>query len=119
MTGVLVAAARDGVENQVTEYDLAPVSLLIILLAAVCGSWDWRRAGARMACRDLVLLGQLVVVSDLEQVLSKLVGFLDDGGVSVLSLLPQRVGACVAFLALICECDEGAASVAAVFLEPD
>jgi hypothetical protein len=68
-----------------------------------------------------ILLSQLVVVSDLEQVLSKLVGvgLADNGGVSVLSRLPERVGVCVAFPALICECHEGAASVAAVFFEPD
>ena len=68
-----------------------------------------------------ILLSQLVVVSDLEQVLSKQVGLglADNGGVSVLSRLPERVGVCVAFPALICECHEGAASVAAVFFEPD
>ena len=68
-----------------------------------------------------MLLCQVVVVSDLEQVLSKLVGmgFADNGGVSVLRLLPERVGVCVAFPALICECYEGAASVAAVLFEPD
>ena len=67
------------------------------------------------------MLSQLFVVSDLEQVLSKLVGlgFADYGCVSVLSLLPERVGVCVAFPALICEYYEGAASVAAVFFEPD
>jgi hypothetical protein len=68
-----------------------------------------------------ILLSQLVVVSDLEQVLSKLVGLglADHGGVSVLSRLPERVGVCVAFPPVICECHEGAASVAAVFFEPD
>ena len=67
------------------------------------------------------MLSQLVVVSDLEQVLSKLVGlgFADYGCVSVLSLLPERAGVCVAFPALICEYYEGAASVAAAFFEPD
>jgi hypothetical protein len=69
----------------------------------------------------ILLLSQLVVVSDLEQVLSKLVGlgFADYGCVSVLSLLPERVGVCVAFPALICEYYEGAASVSAAYFEPD
>ena len=67
------------------------------------------------------MLSQLVVVSDLEQVLSKPVGlgFADYGCVSVLSLLPERVGVCVAFPALICEYYQGAAAVAAAYLEPD
>ena len=69
----------------------------------------------------ILLLSQLFVVSDLEQVLSKLVGlgFADYGCVSVLSLLPERVGVCVAFPASICDYYEGAASVAAAFFEPD